>query len=86
LNPPTPAEWLSLLVEQVPALRKSGVRKLTIGEMQLEIDPPEPVIEVVPPKHEKPDSIWDEPELYGHDDMNQVPGFTQRGGDSDPMT
>lgn len=43
----TPAQWLSLVAEKAAELRKAGIRKLTMPELQLELDPyempPEPV-------------------------------------------
>ena len=81
----TPAQWLALVAERAADLRKAGVRKLSMPQLQIELDPydgpaespshlvNDGEIEMTSPPVDDSDPLND-PTLYGRRD-GSVPGF-----------
>lgn len=71
----TPAQWLALVAEKAAELRKAGVRKLVLPQLQLELDAYEPEQPAVPARDPSTVEMTED-----SDPLNDPTTFAMRDG------
>ena len=71
---PTAAEWLELLAEKAPELRKAGVARIELEGCLVQFAPEQPDLVPLRPREQDLTDPLDDPDLYG----GQVPTLSRR--------
>lgn len=72
------AAKLELIAAHAPKLRKAGVIEVDVDGVRVKLAPDVGESDMKGDTESEPDSIWDDPSLYGRNPGRPVPGIGER--------